>query len=434
MVREERGQTAAEYVGILLIAALIIGAIAGSGVAGAVADGVNGAVCKIAQRPCGDDTLRDPVAAGPDSDGDGLGDATERDRGTDPNVADSDGDGSPDSQELRDGTDPRAVDSDGDGLLDGEDPVPTAGDVDGDGLTDGEELALGSDPRNADTDGDGTPDREEYEQGTDPTQGIAPLTEENVLAPWERVGMSEEEWRDFEREILDEVNPGGWEGFLLGNPYYGVTLDENGELKLLEVQEMGLSPGPLLRALGAGGRALSAGGAAARAAARLPAVTRAALVARGVLPGVARIRPPVPPSAPGTVLGELDALGRTTGAAATVTRQMLNTGSAASRSIRPAGFAGGSANHARGHLISRLLGGSGRDARNLTTLYQNPVNTPVMRGFEQQVANAVRGGQTVRYEVIPIYRGSELIPRGVTLRATGDGGLRLHATVLNRAP
>jgi hypothetical protein len=434
MVRQERGQTAAEYVGILLLVALIIGAIVGSGVAGAVADGVNGAVCKIAQQPCGDDRLREPASAGPDSDGDGLSDATERARGTDPEVADTDGDGAPDSQELRDGSDPTAADSDGDGVLDGDDPVPTGADVDGDGLTDGEELALGSDARNSDTDGDGTPDGEEFEQGTDPTQGVAPLTEENVLAPWERVGMSEDEWRDFEREILDEVNPGGWEGFLFGNPYYGVTLDENGELKLLEVQQMGLSPGPLLRLLGAGGRALSAGSAAVRAAARLPAATRAALIARGVLPGVARIRPPVPPSSPGIVLGELDALGRTTGAAATITRQMLNTGSAASRSIRPAGFAGGSANHARGHLISRLLGGSGRDSRNLTTLYQNPVNTPVMRGFEQQVANAVRAGQTVRYEVVPIYRGSELIPRGVTLRATGDGGLRLHVTVLNRAP
>ena len=273
-------------------------------------------------------------------------------------------------------------------------------DVDGDGLTDGEEVALGSDPRNADTDGDGTPDGEEFEQGTDPTQGIAPLTEENVLAPWERVGMTEDEWRDFEREILDEVNPGGWEGFLLGNPYYGVTLDENGELKLLEVQQMGLNPGPLLRLLGAGGRALSAGGAAARAAARLPAATRAALIARGVLPGVARIRPPVPPSTAGHRARRArrarphDRRGGDDHAPDAQHRH------AASRSIRPAGFAGGSANHARGHLISRLLGGSGRDARNLTTLYQNPVNTPVMRGFEQQVANAVRGGQTVRYEVV----------------------------------
>jgi hypothetical protein len=434
MVRQERGQTAVEYVGMLLIAALIVAALVGSGIPGAIADGVNGAVCAIAERPCADDELRDPPSAGPDSDGDGISDANERAAGTDPNRADTDGDGLADSREAQEGSDPHAVDSDGDGLLDGEDPVPTGDDIDGDGLTDGEEVALGSDPRAADSDGDGTPDGEEYAQGTDPTQGVAPLTEENALTPWVRVGMSEDDWHDLEREILDEVNPGGWEGFLLGNPYWGVTLDENGELKLLEVQEAGLSPGPLLRLLGAGGRALSAGGAAARALTRLPAATRAALVARGVVPGAARIRPPVPPSTPGSALGTLDELGRTTGAAATITRDMLNTGTAASRSIRPAGFLGGSANHARGHLISRLLGGSGRDPRNLTTLYQNPVNTPVMRGFEQQVANAVRGGQTVRYEVVPIYRGSELIPRGITLRATGDGGFRLHVTVLNRVP
>jgi hypothetical protein len=433
-VRQERGQIAAEYVGLLLLVALIVAAIVSTGVPGAIADGVRGAVCTIAQQPCGDDSLRDPPSAGPDSDGDGLSDANERASGTDPDVADTDGDGSPDSRELRDGSDPTAVDSDGDGLLDGEDPVPTGADVDGDGLTDGEEVALGSDPRAADSDGDGTPDGAEFEQGTDPTQGVAPLTEENALRPWERVGMSEDEWRDFEREILDEVNPGGWEAFLLGSPYWGVTLDEDGELKLLEVQQMGLSPGPLLRLLGAGGRTLSAGSAAVRAAARLPAAARAALVARGVLPGVARIRPPAPPSTAGTALGELDALGRTTGAAATITREMLGTGSIASQAIRPAGYVGRTANHARGHLIARQLGGSGRDPRNLTTLYQNPVNTPVMRGFEQQVANAVRAGQTVRYEVVPIYRGSELIPRGVTLRATGDGGLRLHVTVLNKAP
>jgi hypothetical protein len=399
-MRGERGQTAAESMGVLLLVALIVAALVTSGIPGAIVDGARGAICAIAQQPCGDDTLRDPPSLGPDSDG----------------------------------ADPTTADSDGDGLLDGEDPVANGADVDEEGLIDGEEVALGSDPRVADSDGDGTTDGEEFAQGTDPTQGVAPLTEENALRPWERVGMSEDEWRGFEREILDEANPGGWEGFLLGNPYWGVTLDENGELKLLEVQEAGLSSGPLLRLLGAGGKALSASSAAARAAARLPAAARAALIARGVLPGATRIRPPIPPSAPGTVFGELDALGRTTGAAATITRAMLNTGTAALRSIRPAGFLGGGANHARGHLISRLLGGSGRDPRNLTTLYQNPVNSPVMRGFEQQVANAVRGGQTVRYEVVPIYRGSELIPRGITLRAVGDGGFRLHVTVLNRVP
>ena len=245
--------------------------------------------------------------------------------------------------------------------------------------------------------------------------------------------MSEEEWSEFSDAILDEVNPGGWEGFLFGNPYWGVTLDEQGNLQLLEIQQAGLNPAPLLRLLGVGSRALSASAGAARAAARLPAAARAALVARGVIPGVARVRPPLPPSTPGTALGELDALGRTTGASATITRNMLNTGTSASRSITPAGYQAG-AGQALGHLIARLLGGSGRDPRNLATIYQNPVNTPIMRGFESQVANAVRAGETVRYTVTPIYRGSELVPRAFTLRATGSNGFNLHVSILNKIP
>ena len=58
-----------------------------------------------------------------------------------------------------------------------------------------------------------------------------------------------------------------------------------------------------------------------------------------------------------------------------------------------------------------------------------------MRGFEQQVANAVRAGQTVRYEVIPIYRGSELVP--ARRYAAGDGQRRLPARCdrsYNRVP
>jgi hypothetical protein len=195
---------------------------------------------------------------------------------------------------------------------------------------------------------------------------------------------------------------------------------------------MGLSPGPLLRALGVGGSAATAGAAALRAVGRLPAATRAALVARGVLPAAARVRPPVAPARPGIVVSELDELGRSTGAAATITRDMLRTGTRVSSSVQVAGYGGRAVGHAKGHLIGRLLGGSGDDARNLTTLFQNPANTPVMSSFERQVARAVEAGQTVRYEVVPIYRGTELVPRAVTMRATGSGGFRLDVTVLNK--
>ena len=41
-------------------------------------------------------------------------------------------------------------------------------------------------------------------------------------------------------------------------------------------------------------------------------------------------------------------------------------------------------------------------------------------------------GQTVRYQVTPVYRESELVPRAVTLSARGSGGFRLNVTVLNK--
>lgn len=114
---------------------------------------------------------------------------------------------------------------------------------------------------------------------------------------------------------------------------------------------------------------------------------------------------------------------------------MIGTGSPASSSIKPPGFLGGGkggAGHARGHLLGNQLGGSGKDARNLVTLYQNPVNTPVMRDFETSVRRAVEGGQTINYSATPIYKGNNLMPSGVTLNAVGDGGFQLDVTILNR--
>lgn len=130
--------------------------------------------------------------------------------------------------------------------------------------------------------------------------------------------------------------------------------------------------------------------------------------------------------------GELDSLGRPTGINATITSDMIGTGSSASSSIKPPGFLGGAEGHARGHLLGRQLGGSGKDPRNLVTLHQNPVNTPVMSSFERQVRKAVEAGETVNYSVTPIYKGNQLIPSGVTLNATGSGGFQLYVTILNR--
>ncbi|MCP4544346.1 MAG: hypothetical protein GY832_45120, partial [Chloroflexi bacterium] len=132
--------------------------------------------------------------------------------------------------------------------------------------------------------------------------------------------------------------------------------------------------------------------------------------------------------------GPLDDLGRPTGAQGVITREFLETnpGTSANQSIRPPGFGGGAAGHARGHLIAKMLGGSGKIPENLVTLIQNPVNSPVMRGFEFQVYNAVARGETVFYQVAPIYAGTSGMPIGVTLSAEGSGGFQLLVTILNR--
>ncbi len=135
---------------------------------------------------------------------------------------------------------------------------------------------------------------------------------------------------------------------------------------------------------------------------------------------------------PKVIYGELDSLGRPTGINATITSDMIGIGSSASSSIKPPGFLGGGEGHARGHLFGSQLGGSGKDPRNLVTLYQNPVNTPVMSSFERQVRKAVEAGETINYSVAPIYKGNQLIPSGVTLNANGSEGFQLDVTILNR--
>lgn len=196
--------------------------------------------------------------------------------------------------------------------------------------------------------------------------------------------MTGQEWEEFSKQVVDEANPDGWDGFFNGQPYYGVTLDEQGDLKLLEYQQNGVpNPGRLVKLLGIGGK--------------LPSVAVYAT----------------------KIVSKL------------LTKNMLRTGTSANRRIIPPGFTDGTV-QARGHLIANVLGGSGNTPRNLTTLWSN-ANYPVMRRFEAEVQRAVEAGQTVRYQVTPIYRGSELIPRGVTMRAIGSGTTPLsrHITVLN---
>ncbi len=110
---------------------------------------------------------------------------------------------------------------------------------------------------------------------------------------------------------------------------------------------------------------------------------------------------------------------------------MIGLGSPAKSSIKPAGFGGQAQGHARGHLLGNQLGGSGSDPRNLMTIYQNPVNHPVMGSAEANVRKVVEGGQSVNYKVTPIYNGDNLIPRVITIHASGEDGFYTYQTILN---
>lgn len=137
----------------------------------------------------------------PDTDGDGLSDARERELGTDPRNPDTDGDGLTDAEELVLGTDPLDADTDDDGRRDGDEvnvgivvrvagqaprtvfSDPLVADADLDGLVDSLEALLGTDPTLFDTDDDGSSDGVEYERGLDanPNNDTDPLARDQVV-------------------------------------------------------------------------------------------------------------------------------------------------------------------------------------------------------------------------------------------------------------
>lgn len=137
-------------------------------------------------------------------------------------------------------------------------------------------------------------------------------------------------------------------------------------------------------------------------------------------------------------LGKLDGLARPTGAWAALRKGIMKDGSGAADYIWPPGWRGNGRlfNEARGHLLARKLGGPGSGEngyRNLVTLTQNPVNTPVMRGLEKEVYNAVAKGENVQYSVVPVYEGTNPVPTRLDISAHGDRGFSLRRSLENPA-
>lgn len=171
--RRETGQTAAEYMGVLLVTAVIVLALASSGLGKSISCHAGALVQTVAGLDEGECRDAGPRAnRGPDRDRDGLPDAIERKVGSDPRDADSDGDGLSDGEEARRGSLILSPDSDRDGVSDADEADagsdPRFEDADADGLLDPDEIELGTNPRLDDSDADGVSDNAELAHGTDP--------------------------------------------------------------------------------------------------------------------------------------------------------------------------------------------------------------------------------------------------------------------------
>lgn len=133
---------------------------------------------------------------------------------------------------------------------------------------------------------------------------------------------------------------------------------------------------------------------------------------------------------------KLDGLERATGGDALIKKKMINTGTKANRDVRPPGFVSGLEpyGHSRGHLIGRQFGGSGDSLQNLVTIYQDPVNSPLMTEYENNIRQAVDNGETVRYRVIPIYNEEDLMPVEIHMEAQSlgnNGTINFNVSILN---
>lgn len=84
----------------------------------------------------------------------------------------------------------------------------------------------------------------------------------------------------------------------------------------------------------------------------------------------------------------------------------------------------------RSHLIGFQLSGENNNPKNLMTGTRS-LNSPLMLAHENDLAYYLKQSPKhfVRYEVRPVYRGNELVARGVQLRAQSVGDNQIHFNV-----
>ncbi len=123
--------------------------------------------------------------------------------------------------------------------------------------------------------------------------------------------------------------------------------------------------------------------------------------------------------------GELDALGRCTAALASLGKETMPTGDRGSiSSVKPTGWIQAKYSciktgdlYNRSHLIAWALSGENANKQNLVTGTAH-LNQDVMTQFEDMVLDYIREtGNHVAYRVTPLFKGNELVCRGIQMEA-----------------
>ena len=138
---------------------------------------------------------------------------------------------------------------------------------------------------------------------------------------------------------------------------------------------------------------------------------------------------------------DLDKLNRATDANALLNHSLMPTTKRTALTWDPTGWRNKRTAHGwlynRSHLIGFQLSGENNNPKNLITGTQT-LNNPEMLAHEMDIAYYLKQSDQhfVRYEVKPIYRGDELVARGVQMRAqsTGDNTIRFNVYIFNVEP
>ncbi|SHO58979.1 hypothetical protein VQ7734_04754 [Vibrio quintilis] len=146
--------------------------------------------------------------------------------------------------------------------------------------------------------------------------------------------------------------------------------------------------------------------------------------------------------------GEVDPFRRPTGVTAILTPDTPK-GTIPS-SGKPPGFSKAE-KHTRGHLLGKQLGGQGNDSRNIVTQYRH-ANENAMAPLEDEIKHELNAGNVVEYSATPVYNSEipvpyravhspfgpkpgyeteDLIPKGITLKATSSSGKSVELSVPN---